>query len=125
MEHFGNISEGRAIKRNVQEAIMPEGRPINEMSRRVTMMRTADHQLQNEQTSGRARTRLIVLIAASCIGALVLVNAQSMRAEADVADVPASAITAPDSPSAAFDYFPAQYRNSGQSAAPEEHIQAF
>jgi hypothetical protein len=109
--------------------IFAMGERLSEMSdqraarhREAIMMQSADQQLRNAKTSGRIRTRLIVLIAASCVGALVLWNAQPMRAKADAVDVPnASSI----SPSAVFEYFPDQYRNGAQRGSAEEHIQAF
>jgi len=88
------------------------------------IMQFAHQELQNNETSRRSRTRF-VLIAVSCIGALVIVNAQLLRADADALDVPASNTAPPISPSAVFQYFPAQYRNSAQSGPVEEHIQAF
>jgi len=88
-------------------------------------MQFADQQLQIKERRGRVRTRFIVLIAAICVGALVLFNTPSKHAEADAVDAPAANTAEPTSPSTIFEYFPAQYRNSAQGSMPEEHIQAF
>ena len=88
-------------------------------------MQFAHQQLQIKETRGRVRTRFIVLIAAIFVGALVLFNAPSRHAEADAVDAAVANSAMPTSPSALFEYFPAQYRNSALGSMPEGHIQAF